>query len=81
MFVRMILSSLYIPKLRTRRCAAYAETVLKCEETLNRIRDVEQSLPEDRRRRVLEIRKKVDDMKDEDALPILESLLKEARNG
>ena len=28
-----------------------------------------------------EIRKKVDDMKDEDALPILESLLKEARNG
>ena len=61
--------------------AQYAETVLKCEETLNRIRDVEQSLPEDRRRRVLEIRKKVDDMKDEDALPILESLLKEARNG
>ena len=61
--------------------AQYAETVLKCEETLNRIRDVEQSLPEDRRRRVLEIRKKVDDMKDEDALPILESLLKEASNG
>ena len=59
----------------------YAETVLKCEETLTRIHDVEQSLPEDRRRRVLEIRKKVDDMKDEDALPILEALLKEARNG
>lgn len=39
--------------------AQYAETVLKCEETLNRIRDVEQSLPEDRRRRVLEIRKKL----------------------
>lgn len=60
--------------------AQYAKTVLKCEETLDFIRDVEQSLPEDRRRRVLEIRKKVDDMKDEDALPILEALLKEARN-
>ena len=61
--------------------AQHAKTVLKCEETLDLIRDVEQSLPEDRRRRVLEIRKKVDDMKDEDALPILEALLKEARNG
>ena len=63
------------------RNAQYAEMVLKCEETLNRIQDVALSLPEDRRRRVTEIRKKVADMKDEDALPILEALLKEARNG
>ena len=63
------------------RNAQYAETVLKCKETLTRIQDVAPSLPEDRRRRVTEIRKKVTDMKDEDALPILEALLKEARNG
>ena len=61
--------------------AQHVKTVLKCEETLDRIHDVEQSLPEDRRRWVTEVRKKVTDMKDEDALPILEALLKEARNG
>ena len=61
--------------------AQYAETVMKCGETLDRIRDVAQSLPEDRRKRIDAIREKATAMKDEDALPILEALLKEVRNG
>ena len=61
--------------------AQYAEMILKCEETLDRIRDVAPSLPEDRRKRIDAIREKATAMKDEDALPILEALLKEVRNG
>lgn len=61
--------------------AQYAETVLKCEETLDRIHDVTRSLPEDRRKRIDAISSKATAMKDEDALPILMALLKEAHNG
>ena len=61
--------------------AQYAETVLKCGETLDRIHDVTRSLPEDRRKRIDAIRSKATAMKDEDALPILMALLKEAHNG
>lgn len=61
--------------------AQYAETVLKCGETLDRIHDEIRSLPEDRRKRIDAIRAKATAMKDEDALPILEALLKEAHNG
>ena len=61
--------------------AQYAETLLKCGETLDRIHDVTRSLPEDRRKRIDAIRSKATAMKDEDALPILMALLKEAHNG
>ena len=61
--------------------AQYAETVLKCGETLDRIHDVTRSLPEDRRKRIDAISSKATAMKDEDALPILMALLKEAHNG
>ena len=63
--------------------AKYAETAMRCAETLDRIHDIERSLPAERRKSIAEIRESVVDMDDEAALPILEALLKEqeAHNG
>lgn len=63
--------------------AKCAETAMKCGEIFDRICDIERSLPEDQQKRVAEIRKSVVNMEDQEALPILEALLKnqEAYNG
>lgn len=63
--------------------AKCAETAMKCGEIFDRICDIERSLPEDQQKRVAEIRKSVVNMEDQEALPILEALLKdqEAHNG
>ena len=63
--------------------AKCAETAMKCGEIFDRICDIERSLPEDQQKRVAGIRKSVVNMEDQEALPILEALLKnqEAYNG
>ena len=57
--------------------AKCVETVMKCGEIFDRICDIERSLPKDQQKRVAEIRRSVVNMEDEEALPILEILLKE----
>ena len=56
---------------------------MRCAEALDRIHDIERSLPEERRKSIAEIRESVVNMDNEAALPILEALLKEqeAHNG
>lgn len=57
--------------------AKCAETAMKVEKALDRIRDIERGLPEDRRKSVSETVGKAVKMEDEEALPILEALIKE----
>ena len=57
--------------------AKCAETAMKVEKALDRIRDIERGLPEDRCKSVSETVGKAVKMEDEEALPILEALIKE----
>ena len=57
--------------------AKCAETAMKVEKALDRIRDIERGLPEDRRKSVSETVGKAVKMEDEEALPILGALIKE----
>ena len=57
--------------------AKCAETAMKVEEALNRICDIKRGLPEDRCKSISETMEKAVNMEDEEALPILEALIKE----
>lgn len=57
--------------------AKCAETAMKVEKALDRISDIERGLPEDRCKSVSETVGKAVKMEDEEALPILEALIKE----
>lgn len=58
-------------------CLRQAEGVAKCESVLNRIMDAELKRPAERRKKVMDSRKAVTRLDDEEALPILEKLLSE----